>query len=155
MGFWFIALVVISIVLFVASILLAPKPKFENARPQALGDFQFPTATETRAVMIVWGTVDLKGPNVIWYGDLKVVAIKKKVKTGFGKSKRIIVGYRYFVGMNMALGYGPLDRLTRLEVSTKEAFTGSLDLPVGGDAGVDLVINKPVLLGGREKGGGC
>lgn len=154
MGFWYIALIVIQLVLFVASILLAPKPKFEDARPRSLGDFQFPTATESRSIPIVWGTVDLKGPNVIWYGDLKTVAIKKKVKSGFGKSTTVTTGFRYFVGMDLALAYGPLDRVVRLEVSTKDAFSGSVDLVAAGDSGTDLVISQPTLLGGKEKGGG-
>lgn len=154
MAFSYIALVAIQLVLFVASLLLAPKPKFEEARPRPLGDFQFPTATEARAVPVLWGTVDIKGPNVIWYGDLKVVKIKKKVKTGFGKSKRITVGFRYFVGMDLALAYGPLDRITRLEVSSEEIFSGSLDVKSAGNSGADLVINKPEILGGEEKGGG-
>ncbi|MEE8551592.1 MAG: phage tail protein [Gemmatimonadota bacterium] len=154
MGFWLIALIVVAIVLFVAAILLAPKPKFEDARPRGLGDFQFPTATETRAVPILWGTVDIKGPNVIWYGDLKIIKIKKKVKSGFFKKTKITVGFRYFIGMDLAMAYGPLDRITRLEISSKVAFSGSLDVKAAGNAGASLAINQPNLLGGKEKGGG-
>lgn len=154
MAWQFIVLVAIQIALFVASILLAPKPRFENARPRALGDFQFPTATEARAVPIMWGTVDIKGPNVIWYGDLKIIEIQKKIKSGFGKSSRVTTGFRYFVGMDLALAYGPLDRVVRLEISEEEAFSGSLDVKSAGNTGADLVISQPDLLGGKEKGGG-
>ena len=50
-GFWF------TLLLFVASLvlseLLRPKPKTEESRPAGLGDFQFPTATETRMIPIL------------------------------------------------------------------------------------------------------
>ena len=155
MAFWFIALIVLQLVLFLLSALLAPKPKFENARPKALGDFQFPTATETRAVPMIWGTIDIKGPNVIWYGHLKTVKIIQKISGGmFSSSKKVTIGFRYFIGMDLALGYGPLNRITRLEVSNKELWSGALDVLAAGNSGATLAIDKPKHLGGREKGGG-
>ncbi|KKN40601.1 hypothetical protein LCGC14_0731620, partial [marine sediment metagenome] len=115
MPFQMVAMIFMSIALFLVSALLAPKPDIEDARPAGLGDFQVPTADETRPVPIMWGTIDIKGPNVIWYGDLSTVKIKKKIKTGMFSSKKITVGYRYFIGVDIVLCYGPIDRLTRLE----------------------------------------
>jgi len=143
-------MLIIQIVLFVVSLFMN-KPAFENAQPKSLGDFQFPTAVETRAIPIVWGTTDIRGPNVIWYGDLKIIKITRKVKSGFS-SKKVTVGFRYFVGMHLLLCYGPIDRVVRLEISDKEASTDVVG-PFG-DTGVDYVINAPSLLGGKEKGGG-
>jgi hypothetical protein len=68
-GFWIAFLQYIAV--FLISELLRPKPDIENAKPASLGDFQFPTADEGRAVPIVWGTVRLNGPNIGWFGDLR------------------------------------------------------------------------------------
>ncbi len=144
-------LLIIMLVLMVLSFLLAPKPKFENARPAALGDFSVPTATEQRAVPIIWGTIDVLGPNVIWYGDLLTVAIRKKVKTGMFKKKKITVGFRYFIGMDLAIGYGPLDRITSLEVSDKRI---AIPITTPTPAGATLDISEPNHFGGKQQGGG-
>ncbi len=146
-----LAYVIIAIVLFLLQIFLTPKPKFENARPRGLGSFQVPTATEDRSVPIMWGTVDMKGPNVIWYGDLKVLAIRKRVKTGMFSRKRITVGFRYFIGMDLLLAYGPVDRIVQLEISDKDI---SIPIITPTPTGATLSITSPNLLGGKEKGGG-
>ena len=49
--------------------LLAPKP--DVPKPATIDDFDAPTATEDRAIPVVFGTVWITGPNVVWYGDLK------------------------------------------------------------------------------------
>jgi hypothetical protein len=43
-----------------------------------LDDFSLPTAEEGRPIPVVFGTVLITGPNVVWAGDLKVDPIKKK-----------------------------------------------------------------------------
>lgn len=108
-GFWWTLL--IYAVLFVVSEYLRPKPNLEDAKPAGLGDFQFPTTTEDRVVPIVWGTIKIAGPNVVWYGDLRKEAITKKVKTGAWSSERQTIGYRYKLGVQMAICRGPVDRL--------------------------------------------
>lgn len=151
---WFLVVVVILMVLTtVASYLLTPKPKTEAIRPKGLGDFEFPTATETRAVPIIWGTVDIRGPNVIWYGDLRTVNVKDKVN-----GERMTVAVNYFVGMDLLLGYGPLDRVTRLEIDDKEV-DGLLDVTPAfpftpASAGTSFVLSASTLLGGKGRGGG-
>lgn len=147
-----IVMLVLTIALFLVGQLLAPSPNIENARPAALGDFQFPTASETRVVPIVWGTIDIKGPNVVWYGDLKTVKITKKIKVSLFKKKKITTGHRYFVGVDVVLCYGPVDRVTRVEVGDKVASPGVIG-PFT-DAGINWVINKPKHFGGKNEGGG-
>ena len=71
--FWFIAVFVVS---FVVAYATAPKP--QSVPPQGLNDLKVPTAEEGREVPVLFGTRDLKAPNVVWYGDLRTVAIKKK-----------------------------------------------------------------------------
>lgn len=137
--------IIVFVALLLLSQLLKPKPKDESARPASLGDFQFPTATEGRPVPIFWGTVQLKGPNVIWYGDLRQVPITQKQKTGLFSSTTVTIGYKYFLGVQMALcrgGNTPLGGITRIWVGDDLAWTGSLtadgdtsevDFSLGGD----------------------
>lgn len=71
--FWFVALFVVS---FVVAYATAPKP--QSQKPAGLGDLQVPTAEVGREVPVLFGTRDLKSPNIVWYGDLRTVAIKSK-----------------------------------------------------------------------------
>lgn len=70
----------LNIILFVASLAIsyATRPKPQNAKPAGLGDFNIPTAQDGRTLPVLFGTRDIKAPNVVWYGDLKVTAIRKK-----------------------------------------------------------------------------
>lgn len=58
----------------VASYALFPKP--ENQRPATLDEVEVPTAEEGRCIPVLFGCRDIKGPNIVWYGDLRTVAIK-------------------------------------------------------------------------------
>lgn len=69
----YLAIVIVSVVVSQA---LAPKPK--PPEPSTLDDFDAPTAEDGRPIPWVFGTAWINGPNVLWYGDLKVTAIKKK-----------------------------------------------------------------------------
>ena len=145
----FLLTVALFAVFFVLSQLLKPKPQLENARPANLGDFQFPTATEDRVVPIVWGTVRLKGPNVIWYGNFRQRAIKKKVKTGLFSSSSQTVGFRYFIGIQFALCRGPVHELLRVWIGEDVVFTGSQ-----ATSGGAITIDRPKLFGGNDLGQG-
>lgn len=74
MAWWLIAVLFVG--LFAISFLMAPKP--QSQKPAGLGDFNAPTAEDGREIPVLFGTRDLKGPNVVWYGDLMTKAIKKK-----------------------------------------------------------------------------
>jgi len=71
---------VFQLVLLVASYFisaaLAPKPPQPKAA--ALEDFDIPLAEEGRPIPVVFGTVIVKSPTVMWYGDLRTTAIKEK-----------------------------------------------------------------------------
>lgn len=71
--FIYIAILLVSTYV---SIALAPKPP--KPKPAALSDFDIPTAEQGRPIPIVFGTVLVTGPNVIWYGDLDTKDIKQK-----------------------------------------------------------------------------
>lgn len=70
---WYLAVFVVSLVLSYA---LMPKP--QSQPPAGLGEVKAPTAEEGREIPVLFGTRDLKGPNVVWYGHFRAVAIKKK-----------------------------------------------------------------------------
>lgn len=73
MVWWY---VVVFIVAFLVAYSMMPKPT--NAPPAGLADIQAPTAEEGREIPVLFGTRDLNGPNVVWYGDFAAVAVKKK-----------------------------------------------------------------------------
>lgn len=150
----FLVLLAIQAVLFIATQLLAPKPDLENARPKGLGDFNFPTATEGRQIPVVWGTVEVQGPNVIWYGDLKIKEITEKVKTGMFSSDEVVVGHRYSVGMDMAICHGQVDALRRIKVGIEPVLEFDTYASPGSESGTAVSIDKPELFGGFGEGGG-
>jgi hypothetical protein len=74
----FVVQIVASLVLTAISYALSPRPKAEAPKAAGLDDFDLPTAGEGRPIPVVFGTVLLRGPNVVWAGDLKVKPIRKK-----------------------------------------------------------------------------
>lgn len=148
----FIETLILFVVFLVLSEILKPKPKIENARPAGLGDFKFPTATEGRPVSLIWGTVKVEGPNVVWYGDLRQQAITEKVKTGLFSSTRVTKGYKYYVGMQMAVcrgGSSPVGALLRIWVGDDVLWSGNVTAD-----GTAIDINEPEFLGGEDLGQG-
>lgn len=69
---WYI---VVFIVALVVSYSMMPKP--QQAKPAGLADVTAPTAEVGREIPVLFGERDLKGPNVVWYGDFLSTAIKK------------------------------------------------------------------------------
>lgn len=152
MSFWLtLALQVVS---FIATALLAPKPQIESAKPARLGDFRFPQSDEGSPVPIFWGRVRMRGPNTMWYGNLQAVPIRETIRTSPFTKKSIIVGYRYFLTLDMALGLltGNGSRLRRIWFGEKVAWEG--DVGFGATDGVDFMISAPTLFGGPKNGGG-
>jgi len=68
--------VVRFVVTFALSYLLSPKP--QSQKPPAVGEVKTPTAEEGREIPVLFGTRIIKSPNVVWYGDIKIKAIRKK-----------------------------------------------------------------------------
>lgn len=66
----------IYIALLVLTVVLAPKPA--EPKPASLTDFDIPTAESDRPIPVVFGTVVIKGANVVWYGDLTTRPIYSK-----------------------------------------------------------------------------
>lgn len=148
---WWITLLIYA-ALFVLSDLLSPKPELENAKPAGIGDFQFPTATEQRKVPLLWGTVRISGPNVVWWGDLEQEPITEKVKTGLFSSETVTKGFHYHIGMQQALCEGPVDDLVRVWVDEDLVMDESAGTPVVHDG--TFLIDEPELFGGEDLGNG-
>jgi hypothetical protein len=73
MVWWYI---IVFIVALVAAYSMMPKP--QSQPPAGLGDIKAPTAEEGREIPVIFGTRDVEGPNVVWYGDLRADPIRKK-----------------------------------------------------------------------------
>ena len=145
--------VIVYLIIMVAMMLLAdltrPVPKAPK-RP-GLGDFDFPTADASRKVPVVWGKPLIAGPNVTWYGDLSIGKITKKIKGTF-VSKKQTVGYKYYVGMHMAMCVASTStsspvRLLKIRIGDEVAWEGN-------SAGGQIAIGRPDLFGGEESEGG-
>ena len=68
----------LAVVATYVAYLLTPKPK--GPEPSTLQDFDIPKAEEGTEIPKVFGTVEIKSPSVVWYGDLRLIAIKAKGK---------------------------------------------------------------------------
>ena len=64
------------VVVFVLAYAMTPKP--QNAKPAGLSEFQLPTAEVGREIPVLFGTGDINGPNVVYYGDLRTVPVMKE-----------------------------------------------------------------------------
>lgn len=65
-GAWFIPLL-LAIAFNVLAYLLMPRPKKDQ--PEEVKDMENPTADAGRPIPVVFGTVTMKGLNVLWFGD--------------------------------------------------------------------------------------
>jgi hypothetical protein len=70
------------IVTAVLSALLAPRPKTQDAQPGQIGDKDIPMASADAPIPVLFGTRVLSQPNVVWWGEVQVIAIRK---SGGGK----------------------------------------------------------------------
>lgn len=111
MVFWFIVELVLLVATTVLTALLAKSPA---GKASSLGDFQAPTAEEGRVIPVIFGTCLAKGPNVVWYGDLKVVPIRKGATWLLAGGGAKTVGYKYYMGMQMVICHGPIDNLVTI-----------------------------------------
>jgi hypothetical protein len=135
------AYLIVMVVVLILGIALAPKAQGPNAAE--IDDFDFPTAEEGRPIPVVFGEVDIRGSNILWYGDLRVQAIKKR--SGFSKST---VGHKYYIGWHSGLCHGPVDAITNILVGEKQAWSGNAT------SNTTISINSPDLFGGEKREGG-
>jgi hypothetical protein len=145
MAFWMTLL--IWVFTAVLGELLRPRVSQNAPKPAQLSDFQVPTATEDRSIPVIWGTVEIAGANVIWYGDLVTQPIEKSVQDGLFSSNKVTTGYRYFLGQQFALCRGPIDALLGIRLDSYVTWEG------GVQSG-SFTVDQAGLFGGEEREGG-
>lgn len=150
MGF-FVALLV-SLALTVVGELLRPKQKPDNAKASGLDDFSIPTAEEGRQIPLWVGKVKIDGSNVTAYGDLEAQPLTRKVKTGIWSSERQTYAHRYFLGMQMALGWGD-DSVDIHEIRFGDAMPRHTRTDEGNGC-IRFDFDDENFFGGDEKEGG-
>lgn len=150
MGF-FVALLV-SLALTVVGELLRPKQKPDNAKASGLDDFSIPTAEEGRQIPLWGGKVKIDGSNVTAYGDLESQALTRKVKTGLFSSTRQTYAHKYFLGMQMALGWGD-DSVEVHEIRFGDAMPNHVRTDEGNGV-IRFDFDDEQFFGGDEKEGG-
>jgi len=65
-----------------------------------------------------------------------------------GSSKKVTVGYRYYMGLHFGLCHGPVDAVRQISIGDREAWVGNQT------ASGSLAINAPELFGGDKREGG-
>lgn len=63
---WWVALL-IALALNIIAYLIMPKPK--QPKPPAAKDLEDPTAESGRPMPVVFGTITVKGSNIVWFGE--------------------------------------------------------------------------------------
>lgn len=127
---------------FVLTDLTREKP--DDAKPATA--IKGTTSTEGRVVPLLWGTVKLEGPNVVWWGDLRQQGIK--IKNGILFKSSQTIGFRYFVGLQFALCRGEVDQLRRIWIGDKVVYDSVLTGPGS------FTLDDPKLFGGEKLGNG-
>lgn len=72
-----LAMIAIAIVMMILTYLLTPKPKIEKLKPES--EIDVPETEVGKPLPVIFGTVVLRNPNVVWFGHLRVKKIRKKV----------------------------------------------------------------------------
>lgn len=126
------------------------RQRLPTQTPSGLGDFTVPTATEGRFVPLVFGTMVVEGPNVIWYGDFTYEELT--VTTGIIFREDETIGYRYFLGLQLCLLRGRCAGVRRIWIGDDVVWDYTIDN--GGNLGTVCDVNEPDLFGGTKEGGG-
>lgn len=71
----FLIQLIVSVVLIAAAYLLMPKPKSDAQDP---ADLEGPSASDSKPVPVAFGTLKIKAPNSMWFGDISSKTMKVK-----------------------------------------------------------------------------
>lgn len=112
---WLFAIVLVLLVA-VAFLFTPTPPQKDEQKPTKLEDFTVPTADPDRFVQEIFGTVRIRAPNCLWYGDLENQKIEKSNQT---------VGFSYWLSMVWGI-CGKVDELLGFFRREEQQWTGSL-----------------------------
>ena len=68
-------LIIYAIISAVIAYVMRPKPEIPNPDPASIDEFSAPIVNASITIPVFFGEVEFSGPNVAWYGDLKVKEI--------------------------------------------------------------------------------
>jgi hypothetical protein len=145
MAFW------ITAAMWIGSFIIGQllKPKLPKPSASGISDIDIPTATEARAIPIVYGTCLVKDPNVLWYGDLSTDEIY---------AGRPEFGFTYFLGLHYGICMGPVDVLQNIWFDEKlpnpDPGTPHTEFPVSGSSPSELLVQDNDLFGRWDQEGG-
>ena len=72
---WFVQLL-IGLAINIIAYLIMPKPK--PPQPPEVKDLNDPTAEAGRPVPVLFGTITIKGLNILWYGEKGRIMVNQK-----------------------------------------------------------------------------
>lgn len=72
----FLANLLVALVLNIVAYLLLPKPK--TSKPDTVQDMDNPVAEAGKPIPVLFGTMTVKGLNVLWFGDKETRTIRVK-----------------------------------------------------------------------------
>lgn len=70
-------MLIVSLIINVVAYMIMPKPK--QAKPPAAQDMEDPVAEAGKPMPVVFGTILVKGLNVLWFGNKSIFKYKVKV----------------------------------------------------------------------------
>lgn len=142
---WAIVKIVISVAISYA---LRPAPDAPADKKAAgLDQFDVPTAKMGRPIQVLFGSKEIKSPNVVWYGDLKTIAVEESTEGGwFSSGEDYTIAHKYYLGMHMVLAH-EIDEITAIHADGKEIWSGS-------STGGRINIDERTIFGGVEQGSG-
>tara|TARA_Y100000034_G_scaffold131343_1_gene191880 strand:+ start:623 stop:853 length:231 start_codon:yes stop_codon:yes gene_type:complete len=73
----FLVALAVSLVISIVAALLAPKPK--QPKDNSAQELDDPTADAGRPLPVVFGTVTVKSPNILWFGQKSMHEYEVKV----------------------------------------------------------------------------
>jgi hypothetical protein len=138
---------------FLLTALLQPKPQIEDAKAEDFDPDSFPKASEDSPLPLVLGVAVIEGINTLWYGDYKVTRQTQKVKTGVFSSKKVTIGFRYYMSFDLAVCMGPNAQIIKIHMDETLIYKDDRkqSVLVGQDS---AYLDFPNLFGGDKQGGG-
>jgi hypothetical protein len=130
MGWWFIAWIGLTLIAGVAIGVLMQPDIPSPGEPD--NELSVPQIKEGAPLYDILGTTKIASGTFLFYYNNHSIAIKEKVKTGFFSSKRVVVGYDYYLTWGYGLCLGPVDVLYTIYMDDDVVWSGELTRPVSG-----------------------
>ena len=137
------AAVVISVVLSALSYVLRPKPRQRKPNFVSQEELEDPTADVGRPIPVVFGTVTIKAPNVLFFAD------KHQIRQSEYAANPNLTTYHMTVDYSIC--QGPIDAIRRIRLAEKTIWGSTAPAGFSGD---QIQINDLHFNGGIDREGG-